>query len=60
MRQEVAKERSLNEVIVQSLKVKFEVYGEEMVEKEVKSTGHTGRVYLPPAWIGQKVKIIKI
>ncbi|MCG6538343.1 MAG: DUF2080 family transposase-associated protein, partial [Syntrophales bacterium LBB04] len=33
--------------------VKFEAYGEEMIEKEVKSNGTNGRVYLPPDWIGK-------
>lgn len=41
-------------------KVKFEVYGEEMIEKEVKSSGNSGRVYLPPDWVGRHVKIIRI
>lgn len=41
-------------------KVKFEVYGEEMLEKEVKQSGNSGRVYLPPEWIGRHVKIIRI
>ena len=41
-------------------KVKFEVFGEEMIEKEVKLSGNSGRVYLPPAWVGRRVKIIKI
>jgi putative transposon-encoded protein len=41
-------------------KVKFEVYGEEMVEKTVKQSGDSGRVYLPPAWVGSRVKIIRI
>lgn len=41
-------------------KVKFEVYGEEMIEKEVKSSGNSGRIYLPPNWVGHTVKIIKI
>ncbi|MFH1153974.1 MAG: DUF2080 family transposase-associated protein [Pseudomonadota bacterium] len=41
-------------------KVKFEVYGEEMIEKEVKASGNSGRIYLPPNWIGSTVKIIKI
>nr|NJM03212.1 DUF2080 family transposase-associated protein [Desulfobacula sp.] len=40
-------------------KVKFEVYGEEMIEKVVNSSGNSGRVYLPPEWIGTKVKVIK-
>ena len=41
-------------------KVKFEVYGEEMIEKKVKMSGNSGRVYLPPNWIGHQVKIIRI
>jgi putative transposon-encoded protein len=40
--------------------VKFEVYGEEMVEKTVKLSGNSGRVYLPPDWVGSRVKIIRI
>lgn len=40
-------------------KVKFEVYGREMIEKIVNSSGNSGRVYLPPDWIGTKVKVIK-
>jgi len=41
-------------------KVKFEAYGEEMIEKEVKQSGNSGRVYLPPEWVGKHVKIIRI
>ena len=41
-------------------RVKFEVYGEEMIEKEVKFSGNSGRVYLPPDWVGHLVKIIRI
>jgi len=40
-------------------KVKFEIYGEELIEKIVKSSGNSGRVYLPPEWIGTKVKVVK-
>jgi putative transposon-encoded protein len=39
---------------------KFEVFGEEMIEKEVKQSGNSGRVYLPPEWVGKQVKIIRI
>lgn len=39
---------------------KFEVWGEEMIEKEVRQSGNSGRVYLPPEWIGRRVKIIRI
>jgi len=44
----------------QNNKVKFEVYGQEMIEKKVKLSGNSGRVYLPPNWIGHNVKIIRI
>ena len=40
-------------------KVRFEVYGLEMIEKEVKQSGNSGRIYLPPDWIGKHVKIIR-
>jgi putative transposon-encoded protein len=40
-------------------KVKFEIYGEEMLEKEVKLSGNSGRIYLPPDWVGKQVKIIR-
>lgn len=42
------------------LKVKFEAYGEEMIEKVVKLSGNSGRVYLPPDWVDHRVKIIRI
>ena len=41
-------------------RVKFEIFGEEMLEKEVKSSGNSGRVYLPPDWVGHHVKIVRI
>ncbi len=41
-------------------KVKFEIYGEEMISKEVKQSGNSGRVYLPPDWIGKHLKIVRI
>ena len=40
-------------------KVKFEIFGEEMLEKEVKLSGNSGRVYLPPDWVGKHVKIVR-
>ncbi len=45
---------------IQMEKVKFEVYGEEMVEKIVRLSGNSGRVYLPPDWVGSRVKIIRL
>lgn len=47
-------------VDISRTKVKFEIYGEEMIEKKVKSSGNSGRVYLPPDWVGHQVKIIRI
>jgi putative transposon-encoded protein len=44
----------------QGSRVKFEIFGEEMIEKRVKASGNSGRVYLPPDWVGHKVKIIRI
>ncbi len=41
-------------------KVKFEIFGEEMLEKEVKMSGNSGRIYLPPDWVGKHVKIIRL
>ncbi len=44
-------------------RLKFEVYGEEIISKEVKQSrnnGHNGRVYLPPDWIGKQIKLIRI
>jgi len=38
----------------------LEVWGEEMIEKEVRQSGNSGRVYLPPEWIGSYVKIIRL
>jgi putative transposon-encoded protein len=40
--------------------VKFELFGIEMVEKDVRASGNSGRIYLPPDWVGCKVKIVKI
>ena len=54
------KDKSLDKKLIPRAKVKFEVYGEEMIEKEVKSSGNSGRIYLPPNWVGHTVKIIKV
>ena len=60
---EVATEKKSNKSKAQDPatdKVKFEIYGEEMIEKIVKLSGNSGRVYLPPNWVGHHVKIIRI
>ena len=55
----VTKER-YSPVLIPKGKVKFEVYGEEMIEKKVRLSGNSGRVYLPPDWVDHHVKIIRI
>jgi len=54
------KKNSAEDVATLKDKVKFEIYGEEMIEKTVKLSGNSGRVYLPPNWVGHHVKIIRI
>lgn len=44
----------------ETVKVKFEVYGHEMIEKIVRASGNSGRIYIPPDWVGHRVKIIKV
>lgn len=51
--------RNSDQKIVNGM-VKFEVYGQEMIEKKVKLSGNSGRVYLPPDWVDHQVKIIRI
>ena len=61
MPKETKTENSKNTALnIANSKVKFEIYGEEMIEKTVKSSGNSGRVYLPPNWVGHNVKIIRI
>lgn len=40
--------------------ISINLEGYEVIEKEVKSSGNTGRIYLPTPWIGARVKIIRI
>ena len=58
--EKTSKKNKTPEVESSKDKVKFEIYGEEMIEKKVKLSGNSGRVYLPPNWVGHNVKIIRI
>ena len=51
---------SSTEAANEKKQVKFEIYGEELIEKKVKASGNSGRVYLPPDWVDHQVKIIRI
>jgi hypothetical protein len=55
-----SKDEKYSAAMVAEGKVKFEVWGEEMIEKKVKLSGNSGRVYLPPDWVDHQVKIIRI
>ncbi len=39
-------------------KMKIEMVAYQVAEKVVKSGGNSGRVYVPPDWIGKRVKIL--
>lgn len=41
-------------------KMKSEVQHYQVIEKTVKASGHSGRVYVPIDWVGKKVKIFLI
>jgi len=41
-------------------RTRFGVFGEELIEKEVKPRGNIGRIYLPSDWVGKRVKIIRV
>jgi len=40
------------------MEIKIEAY--QIVEKVVKLSGNSGRVYVPIDWIGKKVKVVLI
>ena len=40
--------------------IKFELYDHKMLEKIVKRSGNSARIYLSPEWSGHPVKIIRI
>lgn len=56
----MADKQNQNQPAEQTGSVKFQVEGEEMLQKEVKQSGNSGRIYLPPTWVGKRVKIIRL
>ena len=38
----------------------YEIEAEEVVEREVKTTGNGAHVYIPKSWAGQQVKVVRI
>ncbi len=41
-----------------NVEMKVEVQGYQVLEKRVKKTGGSGRIYLPKEWVNKQVKII--
>ncbi len=40
----------------QEMEIKISAY--QIIEKTVKQSGNSGRVYVPIEWVGKKVKIV--
>jgi putative transposon-encoded protein len=40
--------------------IEVKVTGYQIIEKTVKASGNSGRVYVPAEWVGKKVKVILI
>ena len=40
------------------LGMKVEVRAYQVIEKVVKASGNSGRVYVPAEWIGRRVKVL--
>lgn len=38
--------------------MKVEVQGYQILEKKVKLSGTSGRVYVPKEWVGRRVKVV--
>ena len=38
--------------------MEIKVQGYQIIEKPVKSSGNSGRVYVPKSWVGKKVKVV--
>jgi putative transposon-encoded protein len=46
----------LHYIMLPSMRVEVRAY--QVIEKIVKASGTSGRVYVPPEWIGKRVKIL--
>ncbi len=57
---DLKKKRAKTEVPAKTPQARFKVFGEEIIQKEVKPSGNSGRIYLPLDWVGKRVKVIRI
>lgn len=44
--------------MIEPMKVTLDAY--QIIEKEVKPGGNSGRVYVPIDWVGKRVKIVLV
>ena len=42
------------------IKVRFEIYGTQILEKTVSPSGKSGRIYVPYDWVDHKVKVARV
>lgn len=47
-------------VLTTEMLMSLQFEGYEVIEKTVKASGNSGRVYLPTSWVGTKVKIVRL
>ena len=50
----------MEETSYTSQKMKVEVEAYQVIEKVVKASGNSGRVYVPVDWVGKRVKILLV
>ena len=50
----------ITEVPVASRPIDMHILGYEVVEKRVTSSGTSGRIYVPPSWIGKLVRAVRL
>jgi len=48
------------EVPIASRPIEIRILGYEVVEKRVTSSGTSGRIYVPPSWIGKLVRAVRL
>ncbi|MBW1721665.1 MAG: DUF2080 family transposase-associated protein [Deltaproteobacteria bacterium] len=41
-------------------RVKIELFGKAAIDKKVGTSGKTGRIYVPPEWVGHQVLVIRL
>lgn len=41
-------------------RVKIELHGKASIDRKVGTSGKTGRIYVPPEWIGHQVFVIRL